>query len=97
MPHASRQTVCMIAMGLSNCTEVEGKLKNFIASANKKCKGSFTGHTNKNSAQILQLVTTWCLEQNIVSIHDPPAVNSEGKQRIYPENVLRVQDDYLGL
>lgn len=89
----SKEVVCMTAMGLSKCNEVESRLKGFIAETNKLHKGNlkpFSGHAGKNKAAILEMVTAYCLEKNLVVIRDPPACSPDGHQLLFPENVMKV-------
>lgn len=92
LTEASKQVICMKAMGLSKCSEVDSKLKAFIQETNKLCKTTpkaFTKHIGKPATELLDMVTTWCIMQNLVTIRDPPGLSQDGIQRIFPENVIR--------
>jgi hypothetical protein len=96
MTTTSKEVVCMTAMGLSKCNEVESKLKGFISDTNKRHKGNpkpFIGHAGKSNAEFLDMVTAFCIEKKLVIIRDPPESNPDGNQRLFPENVIRAGQD----
>lgn len=83
----AKKVICMTAMGIKLCSEVESKLKAFMADTNKKHKGAFIGHGSATNEQLLDMVTAYCLESEIVTIRDPPNLSEDGVQRLFPENV----------
>lgn len=92
LSETSKLVVCMIAMGLSKCSEVQSKLKGFVADTNRQCKGkdrAFSGHGNASNEELLDLVTAYIIGKKLVTITDPPPLTSEGVQKLFPENVVK--------
>lgn len=95
----AKLVVCMRAMGLMKTCEVEAKLRTFVADTNKRSKSSpkpFTKHAQKTASELLDMVAMWALEQDIVIIRNIPVLNAEGKQRIFPDNVVQKIEDQGG-
>ena len=89
----AKEIVCMTAMGLSKCNEVESKLSKYISAANKQQpKGvpkPFTGHSRKSNSELLDMVIAFCLEKKLVTIVGTPDILQDGKVWFFPENVIK--------
>jgi len=83
----------MTAMGLSKCSEVQSKLKGFMAETNRLHKGKdkpFSGHGSASIEEMLNMVTSFCIEKKLVAIINPPPLTSEGVQKLFPQNVVKL-------
>lgn len=85
----SKHVICMRAMGLVKCSEVESKLKGFIAETNKRhLKGPkpFSGHAGKSNADLLDILTAYFIAKKLVIISYPEPC-PDGTIRLNPPHV----------